>query len=191
MLRGLTGALAALTMLTGTALMGDDMTADAAGTGPAHEFSFTSIDGDPMSMAEFAGKAVLVVNTASRCGFTPQYDGLQSVWETYRDRGLVVLGVPSNDFGGQEPGSEAEIKSFCETNFSVDFPMTEKQVVTGADAHPFYRWAAEAGGADKAPSWNFHKYLISPDGQLVAAIPTRVAPTDPQAIEIIEKVLPQ
>lgn len=191
MLRGLTGALAALTMLTGTALMGDDMTADAAGTGPAHEFSFTSIDGDPMSMAEFAGKAVLVVNTASRCGFTPQYDGLQSVWETYRDRGLVVLGVPSNDFGGQEPGSEAEIKSFCETNFSIDFPMTEKQVVTGADAHPFYRWAADAGGADRAPSWNFHKYLISPDGQLVAAIPTRVAPTDPKAIEIIEKVLPQ
>ena len=195
MLRTLTGALAALAMLTGAALMGNDTTAQAAtpqpaGTGPAHQFSFTSIDGEPMSMSDFAGKAVLVVNTASRCGFTPQYDALQSVWETYRDRGLVVLGVPSNDFGGQEPGTEAEIKSFCETNFSVDFPMTEKQTVVGAGAHPFYRWAAEAGGADKAPSWNFHKYLIGPDGGFVAAIPTRVSPTDPQAIALIEQALP-
>lgn len=172
-------------------LMGTAMTSQAAGVGPAHQFSFTSIDGAPMSMADFAGKAVLVVNTASRCGFTRQYDGLQSVWETYRDRGLVVLGVPSNDFGGQEPGTEAEIKAFCETNFSVDFPMTEKQVVSGGDAHPFYRWAAETGGADKAPGWNFHKYLISPDGQLVASIPTRVAPTDPKAIEMIERALPR
>ncbi|WP_038015192.1 glutathione peroxidase [Thalassobaculum salexigens] len=196
MLRVLTGALAALTMLTGAALMGDDTTAEAAapqpaGTGPAHQFSFTSIDGAPMSMGDFAGKAVLVVNTASRCGFTPQYDALQSVWETYRDRGLVVLGVPSNDFGGQEPGTEAQIKAFCETNFSVDFPMTEKQVVVGSGAHPFYRWAAEAGGADKVPSWNFHKYLIAPDGTFVAAIPTRVSPTDPSAIAAIEKALPQ
>ncbi|MFX4219574.1 MAG: glutathione peroxidase [Thalassobaculum sp.] len=184
--RILAAAIAAATLMMGTA-----MTSQAAGTGPAHQFSFTSIDGAPMSMADFAGKAVLVVNTASRCGFTPQYDGLQSVWETYRDRGLVVLGVPSNDFGGQEPGTEAEIKAFCETNFSVDFPMTEKQVVTGDGAHPFYRWAAEAGGAGNAPGWNFHKYLISPDGQLVASIPTRVAPTDPKAIEMIETTLPR
>ena len=195
MLKPLTRAFAALAMLTGAALMGSDTTAQGAtpqpaGTGPAHQFSFTSIDGAPMSMADFAGKAVLVVNTASRCGFTPQYDALQSVWETYRDRGLVVLGVPSNDFGGQEPGTEAEIKAFCETNFSVDFPMTEKQVVVGAGAHPFYRWAAEAGGPDTVPGWNFHKYLIGPDGQFVAAIPTRVSPTDPRAIETIEKALP-
>lgn len=195
MLRPLTRALAALAMLTGAALMGDDTTAQAAtpqpaGTGPAHQFSFTSIDGEPMSLGDFAGKAVLVVNTASRCGFTKQYDALQSVWETYRDRGLVVLGVPSNDFGGQEPGTEAEIKAFCETNFAVDFPMTEKQVVVGAQAHPFYRWAAEAGGADKVPGWNFHKYLIGPDGRFVAAIPTRVSPTDPSAIATIEQALP-
>lgn len=188
MLRGLTGALAALAMMTGAALMGSDT--NAAGTGTAHQFSFTSIDGEPMSLGDFAGKAVLVVNTASRCGFTKQYDALQSVWETYRDRGLVVLGVPSNDFGGQEPGTEAEIKAFCETNFAVDFPMTEKQVVVGAQAHPFYRWAAEAGGADKVPGWNFHKYLIGPDGRFVAAIPTRVSPTDPSAIATIEQALP-
>lgn len=167
------------------------MSANAAGSGPAHAFSFTSIDGDPMALSDFAGKAILVVNTASRCGFTPQYEGLQSVWETYRDKGLVVLGVPSNDFGGQEPGKEAEIKAFCETNFAVDFPMTEKQVVVGAGAHPFYRWAAEAGGADQTPKWNFHKYLIAPDGTLASAIPTRVAPTDPQAIALIEKILPR
>jgi glutathione peroxidase len=183
-------AVAALILLMGTVLMGDDTTAQAAGSGSAHQFSFTSIDGDPIAMADFAGKAVLVVNTASRCGFTPQYDALQRVWETYRDRGLVVLGVPSNDFGGQEPGTEAQIKAFCETNFSVDFPMTEKQEVVGSGAHPFYRWAAQVGGADKAPSWNFHKYLIGPDGQFVAAIPTRVSPTDPKAIETIEKALP-
>lgn len=191
MLRVLTGALVALTLLTGAAQMEDETTAQAAGTGSAHQFSFTSIDGAPLSMGDFAGKAVLVVNTASRCGFTPQYDALQSVWETYKDRGLVVLGVPSNDFGGQEPGTEAQIKTFCETNFSVDFPMTEKQVVVGAEAHPFYRWAAEAGGADKAPSWNFHKYLIGPDGRFVAAIPTRVSPTDPNAIAAIEQALPK
>lgn len=180
------GAVAALGLM-----MGSMMTANASGTGPAHAFSFTSIDGEAMPLADFAGKAVLVVNTASRCGYTPQYEGLQSLWETYRDKGLVVLGVPSNDFGGQEPGTEAEIKSFCETNFSVDFPLTEKQVVVGENAHPFYRWAAGAGGADNAPRWNFHKYLVGPDGALVAAIPTRVAPTDPRAIEVIEKALPR
>lgn len=192
MLRAASGfKVLAAAILAATLLMGTAMTPQAAGAGPAHQFSFTSIDGEPMSMADFAGKAVLVVNTASRCGFTRQYDGLQSVWETYRDRGLIVLGVPSNDFGNQEPGTEAEIKAFCETNFAVDFPMTEKQVVTGAKAHPFYRWAVDTGGADKAPGWNFHKYLISPDGELVASIPTRVSPTDPQAIEMIEKALPR
>jgi glutathione peroxidase len=190
MRRTLVACLAALAVL-----IGGDMTTQASSTqgatGPAHAFSFTSIDGEPMSMADFAGKAVLVVNTASRCGFTPQYEGLQSVWETYRDKGLVVLGVPSNDFGGQEPGSEEEIKAFCETNFAVDFPMTEKQAVRGAAAHPFYKWAEAAGGAGNAPQWNFHKYLITPEGDLAAAIPTAVRPTDPKAIALIEQVLPR
>lgn len=186
MLDRILGALAALGLM-----MGSTMTANATAPGPAHAYSFTSIDGTPLPMADFAGKAVLVVNTASRCGYTPQYTGLQQVWETYRERGLVVLGVPSNDFGGQEPGSEAEIKTFCETNFAVDFPMTEKQTVSGKDAHPFYRWAAETGGPDKAPRWNFHKYLVGPDGRLVAAIPTRVSPTDAQAIALIEGALPR
>nr|WP_245689328.1 glutathione peroxidase [Roseospirillum parvum] len=133
----------------------------------AHDFSFTTIDGQPLPLKDFAGKTVLVVNTASRCGFTPQYEGLQSLWETYRERGLVVLGVPSNDFAGQEPGSEAEIKEFCTVNFSINFPMTEKVSVKGDAAHPFYAWARQQGGFLSAPKWNFHKYLIGPDGRLV------------------------
>ncbi len=156
----------------------------------AHGFHFTSIDGDPLPMARFSGKAVLVVNTASFCGFTPQYDDLQAVWEGYRERGLVVLGVPSNDFGGQEPGSEAEIKEFCEVNFAIDFPMTSKVKVKGGEAHPFYRWAAETLGPEAAPRWNFHKYLVSPDGQLVGWFPTRTAPTEEQVRRAIERHLP-
>jgi glutathione peroxidase len=108
----------------------------------AHEYSFQSIDGNPLPLSRYAGKAVLVVNTASMCGYTPQYADLEALWQRYRDRGLVVLGVPSNDFGGQEPGSAEQIKDFCEVNFAIDFPLTEKQVVTGPKAHPFYQWAA-------------------------------------------------
>ncbi|MEQ9447991.1 MAG: glutathione peroxidase, partial [Rhodospirillaceae bacterium] len=124
----------------------------------AHDFSFSAIEGGELPMSQFAGKAVLVVNTASFCGYTPQYTGLQALWDEYRDKGLVVLGVPANNFGGQEPGSDEEIKQFCEVNFSVDFPMTSKESVAGADAHAFYKWAAVTLGTDKAPKWNFHKY---------------------------------
>ncbi len=140
----------------------------------AHDFSFNSIDGDPLPMSQYKGKAVLVVNTASFCGYTPQYEGLQSLWTEYRDKGLVVLGVPSNDFGAQEPGTAEEIKDFCEANFDVDFPLTAKQVVKGGDAHPFYQWAADEKGASNAPRWNFHKYLVAPDGALVEAFPSGV-----------------
>src|SRR5436190_14908071 len=104
--------------------------------GSAHDFAFTSIDGQPLPLEQFKGKAVLVVNTASQCGLTPQYDGLEALWSERKGEGLVVLGVPSNDFGAQEPGSEADIKSFCETRFSVDFPMTSKAKVMGPGAHP-------------------------------------------------------
>ncbi len=155
----------------------------------AHDFTFDSIDGAPLSMAQFDGRAVLVVNTASRCGFTRQYAELQTVWERYRDRGLVVLGVPSNDFGGQEPGTEAEIKEFCEVNFNVDFPMTAKVQVRGEQAHPFYAWAADRLGAAAAPRWNFHKYLIDRDGQLVDWFSTPTPPTAPPVIGAIETVL--
>lgn len=157
----------------------------------AHDFTFTAIDGRPLPMSGFAGKAVLLVNTASECGYTPQYAGLQALWRDYRDRGLVVLGVPSNDFGAQEPGSEAEIRDFCSTRFAVDFPLTAKQTVIGGGAHPLYRWIAEEVGEDAAPRWNFHKYLIDPQGELVGAWPSRVAPDAPELRAAIEDVLPK
>lgn len=156
----------------------------------AHAFSFTAIDGGPMPMHGFAGKAVLVVNTASLCGFTDQYAGLQSLWERYKDGGLVVLGVPSNDFGGQEPGSEEEIKEFCKVNFAVTFPMTEKYSVRGDGAHPFYQWARAKLGGGNAPKWNFHKYLVRPDGTLAGAFPSTTAPQSSKLIKAIESVLP-
>ena len=157
----------------------------------AFDFAFESIDGKPMPFSSFKGKAVLVVNTASQCGFTPQYEGLQSVWEKYRGRGLVVLGVPSNDFGGQEPGNAAQIKRFCEVNFNVDFPLTEKQTVIGGKAHPFYRWIASELGEGAAPRWNFHKYLISPEGKIIGTYPSQVRPDAPELIKAIEAALPR
>ena len=156
----------------------------------AHDITFTSIEGDPLPLSDFAGKAVLLVNTASLCGFTYQYEGLQAVHERYRERGFVVLGVPSNDFGQQEPGSEAEIKNFCEVNFNIDFPLTDKQSVKGADAHPFFRYVAEELGEKSLPRWNFHKYLIDPEGRLVGAWPSKAEPGGPDITGAIEQVLP-
>ncbi|MDF1719491.1 MAG: glutathione peroxidase [Minwuia sp.] len=160
-----------------------------ADTTSAHDFAFTSIDGDPLPMSRFRGKAVLLVNTASHCGFTHQYDGLQTLWETYRDRGLVVLGVPSDDFN-QELGSEAAIKRFCEVNFAIDFPMTALQSVKGRGAHPLYRWIADSQGRSAAPRWNFYKYLIAPDGQLVGNWPSNVGPKSRELRAAIEATLP-
>ena len=157
--------------------------------GTAHDFAFTSIDGSPLSLADFGGKAVLVVNTASQCGLTPQYAGLERLWSDYRDRGLVVLGVPSNDFGAQEPGTEDEIRSFCETRFDVDFPMTCKTVVKGGEAHPFYQWAKKELGDDAEPRWNFHKILVGKDGQILAAFGSRIEPTDRAVTSAVEQAL--
>lgn len=112
----------------------------------AHDFSFQTITGEAMPLSQFKGKAVLVVNTASECGFTKQYDGLQALYEAYQSKGLVVLGVPANNFGGQEPGSDADIKTFCETNFNITFPMASKVSVKGDDAHPFYVWVSKRLG---------------------------------------------
>jgi glutathione peroxidase len=155
----------------------------------AYDFTFISIEGDHLPLSDFQGQVLLVVNTASFCGFTRQYDDLQEVWQRYRDRGLVVLGVPSNDFGSQEPGTEAEIKDFCEINFAIDFPMTEKVGVKGEDAHPFYRWAKDELGADARPRWNFHKYLVGPDGHLVGWFPTATKPTSDKVVNAIEAQL--
>ncbi len=158
------------------------------GTG-AHAFGFTAIEGGPLPLGRYAGRPLLVVNTASMCGFTYQYAALQRLWEAYRDRGLVVLGVPSNDFGGQEPGSAAEIKSFCEANFDVDFPLAEKVSVRGPGSHPLFAWLRAELGPDAAPRWNFHKYLIGPDGRALATWPSGVEPDAPLVREAVERAL--
>ncbi len=155
----------------------------------AHDLTFDSIDGRPLALRDFANKAVLIVNTASECGYTPQYRGLQSLWDRFRAKGLVVLGVPSNDFGAQEPGSEAEIREFCERTYKVTFPITKKQTVIGAGAHAFYGWVAGEIGEDALPRWNFHKYLIDQNGELAGAWPSRVEPNDPAIIRAIESAL--
>lgn len=156
----------------------------------AHDFAFPAIAGGELPLKAWAGQPVLVVNTASFCGYTGQYRELEAVWRRFRARGLVVLGVPSNDFGRQEPGQAAEIQKFCET-FDVSFPLADKQVVTGAGAHPFYRWIVAELGESGAPRWNFHKYLVAPDGTLAGAWPSRVKPDAPEILREIETLLPQ
>ncbi len=155
----------------------------------AHDFSFTALDGGELPLADFAGKAVLVVNTASRCGLTPQYEGLEALSRDYADKGLVVLGVPCNQFAGQEPGTEAEIGEFCATTFGVDFPLTAKTEVKDAGRHPFYAWAEDVLGTPAVPVWNFHKILVGKDGAAIAAFGPRTEPKDPAVIEAIEAAL--
>ena len=159
------------------------------GAAGAHAFGFTAIEGEPLPLGNYAGRPLLVVNTASMCGFTYQYAALQRLWASYRDRGLVVLGVPSNDFGGQEPGSAAEIKSFCEANFDVDFPLTEKVAVRGEVAHPLFAWLRHELGPSAVPRWNFHKYLIGPDGRALATWPSGVEPDAPVVRAAVEEAL--
>jgi glutathione peroxidase len=156
----------------------------------AYDFSFTSIEGEPLPLARYRGHPLLVVNTASFCGFTYQYQDLEALWQRYRERGLVVIGVPSNDFGQQEPGSEKEIKQFCEGKYAVDFPLTDKQDVIGPKAHPFFHWISADLGEAGAPGWNFHKYLIGPDGMIEGAWPSPVRPTDRAVTDEIERLLP-
>ena len=156
----------------------------------AYDFDFVSIDGATLPLAQYRGKPLLVVNTASFCGFTPQYEDLEAVRRRYRDRGLVVIGVPSNDFGEQEPGTASEIKQFCESRYKVDFPLTGKEDVVGPSAHPFFRWIADELGDAGVPRWNFHKYLVAPDGTLAGAWPSRVRPTDSEVVSEIERLLP-
>jgi glutathione peroxidase len=154
----------------------------------AYAFRFEALSGGDIALADFAGKPILVVNTASQCGYTPQYAGLQKLWARYRDRGLVILGVPSNDFGGQEPGGAPEIAKTAQDEYHVTFPLTAKAGVKGAAAHPFYRWAATERPRD-TPRWNFHKYLIGRDGRLKAAFTSAVDPSDPGLIVAIETEL--
>ena len=154
----------------------------------AYAFSFDGLDGERILLASHAGRPMMIVNTASQCGYTPQFAGLQTLWTRYRDRGLLVLGVPSNDFGSQEPGGAKEIHATAQGEYRVTFPLTGKTVVKGPEAHPFYRWAA-AERPLQAPRWNFHKYLVGRDGYLKAAFVSAVEPTEPKVIAAIESEL--
>jgi glutathione peroxidase len=151
-----------------------------------HELSAKTLDGQTKRLGDYAGKVALVVNTASECGFTPQYTGLEALWRAFRDRGLVVLGFPSNDFGAQEPGSEAEIQTFCSTTYDVTFPMFAKVKVVGAERSPVFDLLASAHGE---PKWNFHKYLVDRAGNVVQAFPSRVKPEDAELRDAIERAL--
>ena len=143
----------------------------------AYAFSFPALTNGDIRLADYAGRPLLVVNTASLCGFTPQYGGLQELWGQFHDRGLMIVGVPSNDFGGQEPGGSTEIAQTAQHQYGVTFPIAAKTVVKGPKAHPFYRWAADARPND-VPHWNFHKYLIGHDGYIAEVFPQTVEPTD-------------
>jgi glutathione peroxidase len=143
----------------------------------AYAFSFPALAGGDIRLAEYSGRPLMVVNTASLCGFTPQYAGLQQLWTEFHGRGLTIVGVPSNDFGGQEPGGATEIAETAHHQYGVTFPIAAKAVVKGPNAHPFYKWAADARPKD-VPRWNFHKYLIGRDGYIAEAFPETVEPTD-------------
>ena len=152
----------------------------------AHEFSFKSIDGGKINLQNYKGNVLVVVNVASRCGFTNQYEDLQNLWSNYKDKNLVVIGIPTNNFK-QEPGSNKDIKDFCETNFNIDFPMTEKMDVIGGNAHPFFKWAKENYGRSAIPKWNFHKIIIGKDGKVANTFASITKPSSKKFIDLIEK----
>ncbi len=154
----------------------------------AYAFSFAGLEGGDIRLADHAGKPILVVNTASLCGYTPQYAGLQQLWTRYHARGLMIVGVPSNDFGGQEPGTPAEIKKTAHGEYGVGFPLAAKAQVKGPSPHPFYKWAASERPLE-TPRWNFHKYLVGRDGHIAAVFPTDIEPMDARVIDAIAKEL--
>ena len=155
----------------------------------AHDFTLTSLQGETMKLRQFAGRPLLIVNTASKCGFTPQYGGLQALWQRYEPDGLAVIGVPSNDFGGQEPGGADEIGAFCSRNYGVSFPMTEKLHVRGPETHPLFGWLGREGGLLSRPRWNFFKYVIGRDGRLANWFSSVTAPGSGRVQKALEKVL--
>ena len=152
----------------------------------ATDFSFKNVEGKTINLTEYKDQVILIVNVASRCGFTNQYKGLQSLWSTYKDKGLVVIGVPSNNFR-QEPGSNKAIKNFCETTFGIDFPITEKTNIIGEDAHPFFIWAKNNYGSSAIPKWNFHKIIVGKNGKVVETFASITKPSSKKFISAIEK----
>lgn len=154
-----------------------------------YDISVRSIDGKDYSLEDYRGKVVLVVNTASECGFTPQYEGLEKLYETYKDKGFVLLGMPCNQFGDQEPGTNAEIKAFCERRYGVTFPLLTKADVKGPNRHPLYKFLLEGLGLEGNVGWNFEKFLVDREGKVVRHFSSNVAPGDAELIKSIEKEL--
>jgi glutathione peroxidase len=154
-----------------------------------YDFKINSINGEELNLSIFKDKTILLVNVASKCGFTKQYDDLQKLYDDYKERGLVVIGIPSNQFGSQEPGSEAEIKNFCETNFNINFPISSKYEVKGDNAHPIYIWAKETYGKSTVPKWNFHKILINKNGKVEDTFASFTGPLSNKIIKKLEKIL--
>jgi glutathione peroxidase len=168
------------------------MTAALFGASSVLDFTLNSIDGKPAPLSQYHGKVVLIVNVASRCGYTPQYTGLEKVYETYKDKGFVILGFPANNFGGQEPGTDEEIKTFCSSKYNVTFPMYSKISVKGAEIHPLYQFLTDkqtnpAGAGDI--KWNFTKFLVGKDGKVIARFESAVTPESPEVTGAIEKAL--
>lgn len=173
--RGLMGAT--LAAMAGVTVSRQALAQGGVSRITAYAFSFPALSGSDIRLAEFTGRPMLIVNTASLCGFTPQYAGLQELWSEFGGRGLMIVGVPSNDFGGQEPGGASEIAATAHQHYGVKFPIAAKAVVKGPNAHPFYKWAAEARPKD-VPRWNFHKYLVGRDGYIAEVFPESVEPAD-------------
>jgi glutathione peroxidase len=170
--------------LLGTTLMAADKT--------VYDFTLNSIDGQPTSLSTFKGKVLLLVNVASRCGYTPQYTVLEAVYEKYKDRGLVIVGVPANNFGGQEPGTNQEIKTFCTAKYNVTFPMMAKVSVKGKDIAPLYQFLTDKNANPQTGGeigWNFTKFLIGPDGQVIARFDSAVTPDSKEVTSAVEKAL--
>jgi glutathione peroxidase len=180
----ITGTLAAMTVPMSTRALADA----AVSRITAYAFSFPGLKDGDVRLADYSGRPLLVVNTASLCGYTPQYAGLQQIWSEFQGRGFGMIGVPCNDFGGQEPGGAADISETAHHQYAVTFPITAKAVVTGAAAHPFYKWAADARPRD-VPKWNFHKYMIGRDGQIAEVFPSAVDPTDTRIKTAIARAL--
>jgi glutathione peroxidase len=155
----------------------------------AFDFEFATLTGKALPLKEFAGRPMIVVNTASKCGFTPQYAGLEALWQQHKADGLVILGVPCNDFGGQEPGSANDITAFCQVNYGVDFPMTEKVHVKGGETHPLFGWLAAHGGYLSRPRWNFYKYLITRDGKLKTWFSSLTSPKSAKFTQAVDALI--
>ena len=157
-------------------------------SGVAYDFKFDSIDGGQINLSDYKDRVIVIVNVASRCGYTPQYEDLQALYNEYKSRDLVVIGVPTNNFK-QEPGTNKQIKDFCETNFGISFPMTQKINVIGNDSHPFYKWARKDFGISAIPKWNFHKIIIGKNGKIQDTFASFTKPTSKKFIKVIEKLI--